>query len=101
MTVGEAKNVKKGDILENGQSGVLDTDYVAAKSVLSEQVGGSHYSSKAIQPIDYIEKNGLGFCEGNVVKYITRHKDKNGAEDIKKVIQYCKFILAYQYGIEE
>ena len=62
------------------------------------QVGGTHYQ-KAIQPIEYIEKNKLGFCEGNVVKYVTRHKDKNGAEDIKKAIQYLEFILKYQYGV--
>lgn len=73
---------------------------VPKPTLLDEQVGGTHYSGKAIQPIEYIEKNGLGFCEGNVVKYITRHKEKNGAEDIKKVMQYCKFILAYQYGEE-
>ena len=67
----------------------IDEDY---------QVGGTHYQ-KAIQPIEYIEKNKLGFCEGNVVKYVSRHKEKNGAEDIKKAIQYLEFILKYQYGV--
>ena len=61
------------------------------------QVGGDHYNL-TIQPIDYIMQNGLGFCEGNVVKYISRHQDKNGAEDIRKVIQYCEFILTEIYG---
>jgi len=63
-----------------------------------KQVGGDHYNSKSIQPIDYILENELGYCEGNVIKYVTRHKDKNGAEDIKKAIQYLQFILADQYG---
>ena len=67
----------------------------------TEQVGGDHYRSKAIQPIDYILGNELGFAEGNVVKYITRHQDKNGAEDIRKVIHYCQFILEHQYNEEE
>lgn len=63
-----------------------------------EQVGGSHYTTQKIQPIDYILENDLGFCEGNVVKYVSRHKKKNGAEDIKKAIQYLQFILYHNYG---
>ena len=64
---------------------------------MSKQIGGDHYDL-AIQPIDYIMGNGLGYCEGNVVKYITRHNSKNGAEDIRKAIHYCEFILAQVYG---
>lgn len=58
----------------------------------AKQVGGNHYQLP-IQPIDYIVKNKLGYREGNVVKYVTRHKDKNGAEDIKKAIHYLEMIL--------
>lgn len=64
---------------------------------IHKQVGGNHYDL-AIQPIEYIMGNGLGFCEGNVVKYISRHQDKNGAEDIRKTIQYCIYILEEVYG---
>lgn len=64
---------------------------------MSKQIGGDHYDL-TIQPIDYIMGNGLGYCEGNVVKYITRHNSKNGAEDIRKAIHYCEFILAQVYG---
>jgi len=64
-----------------------------------KQVGGSHYDLK-IQPIDYILQNKLGYCEGNIIKYISRHGSKHGAEDIKKAIHYCEFILANQYGEE-
>lgn len=63
-----------------------------------EQIGGNHYNNKKIQPIDYIIENNLPYCEGNVVKYVTRHKEKNGAEDIKKAIHYLRFILANDYG---
>ena len=63
-----------------------------------EQIGGNHYNNKKIQPIYYITENKLPYCEGNVVKYITRHKEKNGAEDIRKAIQYLIFILADEYG---
>lgn len=63
-----------------------------------EQIGGNHYNNKKIQPIDYITENELPYCEGNVVKYVTRHKEKNGAEDIRKAIHYLRFILANDYG---
>jgi hypothetical protein len=62
-------------------------------SALDKQVGGSHYKDMAIQPIEYIHKNGLGFCEGNIVKYITRWKTKNGIEDLRKVIHYAELLI--------
>ena len=69
------------------------------KLIASEkQIGGDHYQNFKIMPIEYITKNNLDFCEGNIVKYISRHKLKNGAEDIKKVIHYAQLILELQYG---
>lgn len=65
-----------------------------------EQVGGDHYKDMAIQPITFIMANNLPFAEGNVVKYAARHRNKNGAEDIKKAIQYCQFILEREYNIK-
>ena len=61
------------------------------------QVGGEHYKDCTIQPIEYIMKNKLDFLEGNVVKYITRHKSKGQEEDIRKVIHYCELILEHTY----
>jgi len=66
-----------------------------------KQIGGNHYKDCAIQPVDYIVKNNLDFLEGNVVKYITRHKTKNGIEDIRKVIHYAELILEKKYGKEK
>lgn len=59
----------------------------------NHQVAGEHYKKRAIQPIEYIVANELPFCEGNIVKYVTRHRDKGGREDIEKLIQYAQFIL--------
>jgi hypothetical protein len=59
---------------------------------LSTQVGGDHYKSMVIQPIEYITKNNLGWCEGNIVKYITRWKQKGGKADIDKVIHYANLL---------
>jgi len=62
------------------------------------QVGGDHYRKYAIQPAEFSHKNGLGFLAGNVVKYVTRYKDKNGAEDIRKAMHYLELILEFEYG---
>jgi len=67
-------------------------------SALDKQVNGSHYKDKGIQPIVYIHANGLGFCEANVVKYVTRHKEKNGEADIRKAIHYLELLLELEYG---
>jgi len=56
----------------------------------STQVGGSHYSKYAIQPSEYIYRNGLDWLRGNAIKYITRCEDKNGVEDIDKAIHYLQ-----------
>jgi len=66
-------------------------------SVAGMQVGGDHYQTK-IQPVEYIHANGLPFIEGNIVKYISRHKAKGGADDIEKAISYCKILLKLEYG---
>jgi hypothetical protein len=58
----------------------------------TKQVGGSHYMT-AIQPIEYILANQLDFCEGNIVKYATRWKNKGGVEDLRKIKHYCDFLI--------
>ena len=61
-------------------------------SALAKQVNGDHYN-KPIQPIQYIHANGLGFIEGNVVKYITRWRDKNGLQDLEKIKHYIDLLI--------
>ena len=57
------------------------------------QVGGSHYSSNTIQPWDYIIANGLGYLEGNIIKYTTRWRRKGGIDDLRKVIHYAEKLI--------
>jgi hypothetical protein len=69
------------------------------KEALDKQVGGSHYKDCGIQPVEYIYANQLDFLEGNVIKYITRHRTKgDGEKDIRKVIHYAEMILEMVYG---
>ena len=66
-----------------------------------KQVGGSHYKDCKIQPVEYIVGNDLTFLEGNIIKYITRHRRKGeGRKDIEKVIHYAEMILEMEYNDE-
>ena len=55
-----------------------------------KQIGGSHYKSFHIQPYEFISKNDLSFFQGNVIKYVCRYLNKNGIEDLDKIIHYCE-----------
>lgn len=61
------------------------------------QEGGEHYDMP-IQPTEFIFKNNIPFIEGNVIKYLCRHRQKNGAEDLLKAIHYIELILEYDYN---
>lgn len=71
---------------------------VPEASPSAKQHGGSHYKKYAIQPMEYTMKNSLGYCEGNVIKYITRHKDKGGIEDLKKAKHFIELLAEHFYG---
>lgn len=62
-------------------------------SALDTQIGGQHYKDKAIQPVEFIHANHLGFCEGNVVKYISRWRQKNGIADLQKAKHYLELLI--------
>jgi len=63
-------------------------------SKLKEQVGGDHYSKLAIQPVTYINANGLSYLQGNVIKYITRFKSKGTPlQDLEKAKHYIDMLI--------
>jgi hypothetical protein len=64
---------------------------------LDYQEGGDHYTNFKIQPAEYTILNGLGFAEGNVIKYISRHNFKGGIEDLRKARQYLEMIAEIVY----
>lgn len=68
-----------------------------AQAANKHQIGGSHYM-KAIQPWDYIAANQLGYFEGNVVKYVTRWKDKGGINDLMKAKHYIEKLIELETG---
>jgi len=63
---------------------------------LDKQVGGNHYKDLAIQPVEYIFKNNIGYFEGCVIKYVTRWKNKGGVQDLEKAKHFLELLIALQ-----
>ncbi|ALV64621.1 DUF3310 domain-containing protein [Campylobacter fetus] len=61
--------------------------------ITDKQIGGNHYQKMDIQPLEFITKNKLDFCEGNIIKYVCRYKDKNGLEDLLKARHYLDILI--------
>ena len=62
-----------------------------------KQVGGDHYKQYAIQPAQFALANGLDYAQSNAIKYIVRHKDKNGVQDLDKAVHYIELLKQYYY----
>lgn len=62
-------------------------------SALDTQIGGTHYKKFAIEPIEFIHRNGIGFCEGNAIKYLVRWREKGGKQDLLKARHYIDLLL--------
>ena len=59
-----------------------------------------HYNQGSIEPIDLIKSQNMNYIEGNIIKYTTRYKFKNGIEDLKKAQWYLdKLIEEYQNNL--
>jgi hypothetical protein len=68
-----------------------------SNKVFFKQVGGSHYKKYKIQPSRFINDNKILFAEGNAIKYICRHQDKGGRQDLEKAIHYIQMIIERDY----
>ena len=66
------------------------------QNALDKQVDGHHYKDLPIQPIEYIHANAMGYMEGNVVKYISRWRKKNGLADLEKAKHYIELLIALE-----
>lgn len=64
-----------------------------AMNALDKQVAGDHYKDQAIQPVEYIHANAIGYFEGNVIKYVTRWRKKNGIADLEKAKHYIELLI--------
>ena len=71
----------------------MDDSIPSSSSAFDKQVAGNHYRSMAMQPIEFILANNLGFCEGSALKYICRYKNKGGIEDLEKAKHYIEMLI--------
>lgn len=62
-------------------------------SALDEQAGGRHYLELPIQPVEFIHKNEIPYIEGNVIKYVTRWREKGGLQDLHKAKHYINLLI--------
>lgn len=79
--------------------------YSASESILDgdirdalDSVNPTHYTRLDPEPIDVIESWGLDYREATALKYLSRHRHKGGAEDIRKAIWFLERILEYEYN---
>lgn len=68
------------------------------KKARDVQVGGNHYKTLPIQPYEFIHRNNIPWLEANVIKYVTRHRFKNGMEDLLKAKHYIDLAIEEYYG---
>ncbi len=66
---------------------------------MKRQVQGTHYRNLAIQPTEFCQRNGLDFCCGSILKYLTRHRSKNGREDLCKAKHFVEIREAFPYHV--
>lgn len=68
------------------------------QSATNSQIGGSHYTDMPIQPVTFIHANGLDFCQGSILKYVCRFRNKNGKDDLLKAKHFIDLLIEMEYG---
>ncbi|WJZ48140.1 nucelotide kinase [Phage DSL-LC05] len=82
-----------GETVEVTQEELEEWNKKMTQNALEKQVDGNHYKDLPIQPIEYIHANAMGYMEGNVVKYISRWRKKNGMADLEKAKHYIELLI--------
>lgn len=67
-------------------------------SALKEQIGGDHYKTMKIQPMEYSMANELNACQHTIIKYVSRYKDKGGIADLHKARHTIDLLIELEYG---
>lgn len=82
-----------------------ETEHVVTKSSVDamyaiKDAGSDHYKTGGVEPWDLIHSAKLNFDEGNIIKYVSRHRRKDGINDLKKAMTYLKALAYHEYGVE-
>ena len=67
-------------------------------SAYNKQIGGKHYLKYKVQPSKFVTENKLLYPEGSVIKYVIRHQDKGGKEDLEKAKHMIDMIIERDYS---
>ena len=86
---------------EEGKTRLAEFESLEKLIALETQVGGNHYSSMKIQPIEYTMANGMNPLQHTAIKYISRYKNKNGIEDLKKAIHSLELLVQFEEAKDE
>ena len=70
-------------------------------SAYDKQIGGKHYIKYKVQPSQFVVENKLLYPEGSIIKYVLRHQDKGGKEDLEKAKHFIDMIIERDYKIED
>ena len=70
-------------------------------SAYKKQIGGKHYIKYKIQPSKFVVENRLLYPEGCVIKYVIRHQDKGGKQDLEKAKHMIDMIIERDYEEEK
>ena len=79
----------------------MEQDKGEMMSVWKKQIGGNHYRKYKLQPSQFVTENKLLYPEGCVIKYVIRHQDKGGKEDLEKAKHMIDMIIERDYEEEK
>ena len=63
-----------------------------------KQIGGSHYQHFKIQPVEFCYHNNIPYLEATAIKYLCRHREKNGLEDLQKAKHFIDLLIEFEYA---
>jgi len=66
---------------------------------MSNNISPSYYQKGSVEVTDYITSNEMSFVEGNIIKYVTRYKEKSGIQDLRKARWYLDKLIETQMDI--
>ena len=69
----------------------------AYRNPLKTQEGGKHYKGMSIQPAEFIHANNIPYLEANDIKYMCRHREKGGIDDLRKAQHYIELLIHFEY----
>ena len=62
------------------------------RNIMSDNINPTYYQ-KGIETTDYIVSHNMNYVEGNIIKYVTRYKEKNGLQDLLKAEWYLNRLI--------